>query len=255
LARNNSCNLNNNFSHNFAKLSLNGAKFNKSNFLNNLFIRKQSSIVDIKIKNIYRFFVILIRLKENLSFNLIKYFTLLLNIINNYNISFCFKILNLIDKIKLLVKNKELSRITTIIKNNFFNYLKFFNISLLGIKLFYKKILILFYKKFLNDTNFRNSRIIFPIKGYNSDDENNSDDYFFDLVIIGLSAIRFLPSIVKISSFLQSAVSAKTVIQDINLILDKKDSTEKKDKFILRDQQGRKLASWGRNKAGAMVFR
>ncbi len=64
---------------------------------------------------------------------------------------------------------------------------------------------------------------------------NNSDDYFFDLVIIGLSAIRFLPSIVKISSFLQSAVSAKTVIQDINLILDKKDSTEKKDKFILRD--------------------
>ena len=30
---------------------------------------------------------------------------------------------------------------------------------------------------------------------------------------------------------------------------------ESKDKFILRDEQGRKLASWGKNKSGAMVFR
>jgi hypothetical protein len=30
---------------------------------------------------------------------------------------------------------------------------------------------------------------------------------------------------------------------------------ESRDKFILRDQQGRKLASWGRNKSGSMVFR
>jgi len=118
---------------------------------------------------LYELIRFLINLQVKLTLNIKNYIILLLNMLNKYSFDFSsyLKINFLTSLVNLLIINKNDFRINNQIINNLTNYIKFFNISFIKIKLFYKKIILLTYNEFLNK-KFNMLKISNFNLGYNS---------------------------------------------------------------------------------------